>query len=154
MERVVDDRRLHDAARAIATGIASRGAALKAVAAVVLAALPPVGRAGATAACKSANRRCVLDADCCSNRCRRGRCKGSGTCLANGDLLAGSTCEAGATCCSRTCQTTYVEDGCGMGERCCELANQPRESIRGRCTTNRDCCSCRCVDGRCRTNVG
>ena len=150
------DRRLDNVVREVAVGGISRRAALKALVGLALALLAPTGPVIGQQAprCKAADRRCVLDADCCSNRCRRGRCKGSGTCLANGDLLAGSTCEAGATCCSRTCQTTYVEDGCGMGERCCELANQPRESIRGRCTTNRDCCSCRCVDGRCRTNVG
>jgi len=160
-EFMMDDRRFDNLTREFIVPATHRRRFVKGLL-VGLLGVPVFGTSPDVSAkdiCRERRRGCIQDADCCSNDCRRGICRGNGTCLPNGPLPEGTTCgpsdvETTAVCCSRTCSTPAIDEGCGLEERCCELANQPKRGVRGFCETHCDCCSGNCVDGRCRSDTG
>ena len=86
-------------------GGATRRTALKTMAGGAIAsALAALGIGGVAAQdddrCRRTGRNCRRDEQCCSNRCRQGRC----ICLQNG-----ATCTTDKACCSRRCRIAAGE---------------------------------------------
>lgn len=99
--------------------------------------------------CKGNNSKCSKDKDCCSKKCKKGKCKCAG---------AGAGCKRDNGCCSGTCRSGKCEcgnkgDRCNNDSDCCSknCRDGKCKCIRGgdRCDENKQCCSNRCSGGFC-----
>jgi hypothetical protein len=102
-----------------------------------------LGRGEAAAACKNVGQNCDRRKDCCSKKCKNGKCR---------CRKPGERCTQQVDCC------TYLLSICGgptggpcgvVGDRCCRIFNAP-------CTSYCDCCDTlsTCHDGRCCRPLG
>lgn len=96
----MDPSRFDDVARRLAAA-APRRLIVKAAVGAVLASIVGAPRSGTAApitteskSCRGAGEVCRRDAQCCSDRCRRGRCDCRGK---------GAVCTVDRTCCSGRC---------------------------------------------------
>ena len=92
----MDGRRFDAWTRAVTTGVGRR-AALRAAAGAAVAGTLGLLRVGEAEAllCRRADRSCQTDSQCCSNRCKAGRCQ----CLGRG-----APCTLDKACCSKNCR--------------------------------------------------
>ena len=99
--------------------------------------------------CKGDDAKCKRDNDCCSKKCKRGRC----TCAGQG-----ASCKRDNGCCSGICRNGSCACGdkgdfCNNDSDCCskKCRNGKCLCTRGgdRCSENRECCSGRCSSGFC-----
>ena len=92
----MDSHRFDALTRRLGGAASRRGVIKSAAVGGVAAMLAVVGLGGAEAAptCREPGNICRKDSQCCSNRCRNGRC----LCR-----KAGASCSANAGCCSGTC---------------------------------------------------
>jgi hypothetical protein len=109
--------------------------------------------------CKGNNEKCKRDKECCSKKCKRGKCKCAGQ---------GASCKRDKGCCSGVCRNSGGGSGkCQCGDKgdfcnnnsdCCSKVCRDNNCrcIRGgdRCSENKECCSRRCSSGFCTNSNG
>ena len=143
----MDGERFDTWARALASPGPRRGALRLLAGGALAAAWARLGAAGAAAddddgdGCRGTCDRCERNGQCCSNRCREGRCR----CKARG------ACRVGRACCSGVCRrdgtckpaaTVACGGGgepcnrtvCGRGEFCCNFSCSICAPVGGACT--------------------
>lgn len=101
----------------------SRRTVLQTVAATVLAGgLGRLGLENAAAACRESGEQCRRNKQCCSKRCKKGKCR---------CRKLGGTCKTSNQCCSQSCEPIVNCIDCG---RCCQTND-------GNCEQTSDCCA-------------
>lgn len=105
------------------------------------------------ATCKGNKAKCRKDQECCSKKCKKGKCKCAGE---------GAACKRDNGCCSGTCRNSDGRGKCECGNKgdfcnndsdCCSnfCRDGKCKCVRGgdRCNDNKECCSNRCSSGFC-----
>jgi hypothetical protein len=153
----MDDCHFDNLTRTIAGG-ADRRTAVKGMAAGA-AALLTLARAqlglaqesdvALEANCKGNKSKCKKDQDCCSKKCKKGKCKCAGN---------KAPCKRDNGCCSGVCRSGKCECGnkgdfCNNDSDCCSknCRDGKCKCIRGgdRCDAGKECCSGTCSNGFC-----
>jgi hypothetical protein len=169
----MDGREFDEMARSLVTS-GSRRAGLRALVSGALAV--GVARLGleevagaASGSCKQVGRKCEKDNDCCSKKCRRGKCRclkaqakcgasagvNDGTASCCGSLVCGYNCDWEATeklVCCRPVGEVGCNENCDCckdfsvcrGGRCCVPLGAPCQDGQ-----HEQCCEGKCVDWSC-----
>ncbi|MFN8594338.1 MAG: hypothetical protein U0031_23035 [Thermomicrobiales bacterium] len=91
--------------------------------------------------CKPNDKKCSKDKDCCSKKCKKGKCKCAGS---------GAGCKRDQGCCSGVCRGSQCQcgdkgDDCRNDSDCCSRTcrNQRCRCIKqgDRCRDSKSCCS-------------
>lgn len=145
----MDERRFDRLTRLLAGDGASRRRIVLGLAGGLAGALAELGRGeddatARTGGCFKKKKRCRHHQQCCSGRCRDGRCKG------NGDGGNPSTCSAtcGGCCSGKTCQAGTSDTACGQGGEACVDCGDNAQCSGGDCLCDEgfDACDGECVD--------
>ncbi len=89
-----------------------------------------LGREEAAAACKATGKKCDKPQQCCSKRCKKGKCKCTRLQVA---------CKDHDQCCNASCFPNH----CSAAKKCCRVNGKS-------CQKNCDCCGeGRCLGGKC-----
>ena len=128
--------------------LAGGGAALLTLARAELG-LAQDGTVDLEANCRGNGAKCNKKKDCCSKKCKNGKCRCAG---------AKAPCKRDKGCCSGVCRSGKCECGdkgdlCNNNSDCCSKVCRDGKCrcIRGgdRCNDNKECCSKRCSGGFC-----